>query len=100
LAVAAKGVFALQPYDEVQALVLNARERARRIEPQRAQDRLDLVLEVLLEPFARLRAPRRATHDLNSLGEQRRQQHLVEAAVLLHDEPQRPFVDRRQLLLE
>jgi hypothetical protein len=36
LAVAIEGVFALEPDDEVQALVLDTREGARRVEPERA----------------------------------------------------------------
>ena len=44
-------------HDEVQALVLDARERPRRIEPQRAQHRLDLGREVMLDPGACRRVP-------------------------------------------
>ena len=90
LAVAAEGVLALQAHDEVQALVLDARERARRVEPERAQHRLDLALEVLLQPLRRPRAssPSRPSRS-DALARERRQQHLVQAAVLLGDQAQR-----------
>ena len=55
--VAAEGILAREPHDEIQALVLDARKRARRIQPQRRQHRLDLALEILLEP-GRCRRPR------------------------------------------
>ena len=50
LAVAAERILAAQPHDEVEALVLDARKRPRRIEAQRAQHRLDLALEIIGKP--------------------------------------------------
>ena len=47
LAVAAEGVLARELHDEVQALVLDAREGPRRIQAERAEDRLDLAPEIL-----------------------------------------------------
>ncbi len=43
LRIAAERVLARQPHDEVQALVLDARERVRGIEAERRQHRLDFV---------------------------------------------------------
>ena len=55
--VAAEGVLAGEAHDEVQALVLDARKRPRRIEPERRQHRLDFAFEVLLEPLRGLGVP-------------------------------------------
>ncbi len=58
--VAAVGVLPGEAHDEVQALVLDARKRARGVEAERRKDRLDLALEVLLEPLRGRRIPRGA----------------------------------------
>ena len=50
--VAAEGILAGQAHDEVEALVLDARKRPRRIEPQRRQYRFDFLREVVGQPLA------------------------------------------------
>ena len=99
LAVAVEGVLALQAHDEVQALVLDAREGTRRDRGRAGSEhRLDLVLEVLLEPRARLRAPVRGPQQRHPLGGELRQQQLVQAAVLVGDQARGALVDRGELL--
>src|SRR5581483_10097083 len=100
LAVAAERVLALQAYDEVETLVLDAGERARRIEAQRTQHRLHLVLEILLEPTPRLRRPVVAAEQRDLALRERRQQDLVEATILLGHEAGGALVNGRELLLE
>src|SRR6185437_15054917 len=100
LAVAAERVLALQAYDEVETLVLDAGERARRIETQRTQHRLHLVLEILLEPTPRLRRPVVAAEQRDLALRERRQQDLVEATILLGHEAGGALVNGRELLLE
>ena len=96
-AVAAKGILALQAHDEVEALVLDARERAGRIEPERDSRPA--------RPRARSTPP--ATRRVCGLqsarpssgtpsAARRRQQHLVQAPILLGDQPQGALVDRRR----
>ena len=65
------GVLAGQPHDEIQALVLDARKRPRRIEPERAQHRLDFGQEVMLDPGARVARPSRAASSTSMPGLQR-----------------------------
>ena len=66
--------------------------------PRGTQHRLDLALEILLEPRARLRAPLRAPQQRYPFGGQRRQQQLVQAAVLVGDQLRGALVDRVELL--
>ena len=98
LGVAAECVLALQLHDEIQALVLDAREGPGRVQAQRAQHRFDFVVEVLLEPGAVRGGPAVAasagcTPCAASCG----QQLLVEAGVLVADQPARRALDGRQL---
>ncbi len=86
LAVTAKGILTFEVHDEVETLVLNAGERAGRIETERTQHRLDLVLEVLFQPFLRFRAPARAAQQADALRGQGWQQHLVQTPILLGDQ--------------
>ena len=94
----AERVAAVQAHDEVQALVENSRDRPRRIERRRAQDRHDLGLEVLLEPLPLRRRPIVAPHEANAFVAQRRDELVVEHAVLLADERAGLFRDDPQQL--
>ena len=96
--VAAEGVLAREPHDEIQALVLDARERARRIQAQRREHGFDLALEVLLEPLGGAVVPRVPRQQLDSLLLERGQQDVVEAGVLRVHQPARPLVDGVELL--
>ena len=97
-AVAAEAVLALDHDGEVQALVEHLRERARRVERQRAQHRLDFPVEIPLEPCGLRFGPavRRDEHDA-VLG-QLRHEHIVQDLVLLLDQARSPRADRLQLL--
>ena len=92
----AVGVLALETHDEVEALVLDTRERSRRVERERREHRLDLVLEVAGEPIAD-RAERLARQQRKPCIGEFRQQLIVEAGVLVGDQPSRACVDRREL---
>ena len=100
LAVAAKCVLAAQADDEIEALVLDSGEGPRRIQAQRTQHRLDLVLEKAFQPFLRGGAPGRAPLQGNRLFMQRGQQHFIQTAVLLAAQPQRALMNGRELLLQ
>src|SRR6185312_919875 len=82
IAVAAEGILALQADDEVEALVLDARKGTRRVESEGTQHRLDLQLEVTLQPLLPLGSPLLAPEEHDVARGERRQQHLVETAVL------------------
>ena len=85
--IAAECILARQAHDEVQALVLDARKRPRRIEAQRRQHRLDFPLEVVLEPSRCFARPRScACDEFDALCAQRRKQHFVQQAILSVDE--------------
>ena len=81
------GVTAFEPQDEVQALVLDAGEGARRVERERRDHRLDLALEKTREPVVVLGLPATRRQTLHTGAGHLRQQHLVEAGVLLRDQP-------------
>ena len=100
LAVATVGVLARQAHDEIEALVLDAGKRARGIQPQRAQDRLDLGGKVVFDPGPGRRIPvLRIEHVDASLAE-RWQQHIVEAGVLIAHQILGACVDGGELLRE
>ncbi len=96
LAITSERVLAAQPDDEVEALVLDAREGACRIQPEWTEHRLDLALEVSLEPGGLLRSPGAAPEQGDPFLLHRRQQHLVQAAILLTHQAQGALVDRRE----
>ena len=98
MARAAERVAAVQAYDEVQALVQNARDRPRGVERRRAQDRHDLRSEVLLEPLPLRGRPIVATHEANSFVAQRGDELVIEHAVLLAHEAARLLRDDTQQL--
>ena len=100
VAVATEGVLAGKLDDEIQALVLYARKRPRRVEPQRAQYRFHLVGEVLLEPGVGVGVPFGAREQLDAFRIQVAQQHLVERPVLILDQSQCSAVNRRQLFAD
>ena len=95
--IAAERILAGEAHDEIQALVLDARKRPRRIEAERRQHRLDFALEILLEPVGGCRVPGGARQQFDALMPQRRQQHVVETGVLRIHQTARAFVDRLQL---
>src|SRR5581483_5772250 len=84
--------------DEIQALVLNARERAGRIQAQRAQYRLDFALEILLQPLRCLRRPGQAAQEADALGGQGGQQDLIQTAVLFRHQLEGALVEGREQL--
>ena len=93
---AAEGVAALELDDEVEALVEHARERVRRVEPDRRQHRQHLAEEVVADPALLRRGPVRAAREHDALLRQRRQQLVVEQPVLLGDERVRLAARRRR----
>ncbi len=95
--VAPEGVAALELDREVQALVLDAREGARRVEAERREHRLDLVVEVSAEPLDLCGAPVRRAQHVDALGLQLWLQPGVEQGVLRLDHPQRLLADRCKL---
>ena len=64
---AAEGVLAGQLHREVQALVEDARERVRRVEPDRREHRHQLAEEIVLDPVALRTVPLAATQKANAL---------------------------------
>ena len=98
--VAAEGIGAGELDDEVQALVLDLRERPCRVEREGRQHRFHFELEVALER-RRLR-PRRALwlQQVDARLGQCRRQLVVEDAVLLRDQCPRARVDRDELLAD
>src|ERR1700761_2236621 len=88
----------MQLDDEVETLVLNPGKRPRGIETQRAQHRLDLQLEITLQPLLGGRTPGRTALQRYSLRLQRRHQDFVQAAVLLVAQADGTLMDRRELL--
>ena len=97
LRIAPECVLARQAHDEVQALVLNARERPCRIQAERCEDGLDFLGEVVREPIALFRGRCLGVHELDALGRQRRENQLIQQLILVLDQRQRAFVNRRQL---
>src|SRR5438132_5868584 len=98
LAVAVERILALEPHDEVQALVLDAWEGPRGIEPEGGEHRLHLAFEVVLEPERLPRSPFAGPEQGHAFCGERRQQEAVEAAVLVGHQTRRPIVDRGELL--
>src|SRR3546814_12505734 len=70
----------------------------RRIQPQRRQHRHQLILEIRVQPGILLRAPFAASHETDLLLLQRRQQYLVEHAILFCDQRARTRADRSENL--
>ena len=84
--VAAEGVLAGQPRDEVQRLVGHLREGVGRIQPHRHQQRFDLALEELLHPAPLRLVAVGVVEDDDLLLAQQRHDLLVEDVVLLVDQ--------------
>ena len=71
----------------------------RGIETDRRQDWKDFALEIALDPAPLGRIPSRALEDADPLAIERREQDLVQDAVLLDDEPLGEFEDSWQHLV-
>ena len=84
-----EGVAALQLDGEIQALVQHARERMRRVEPDRCQHREQLAEEILADPLLLRAGPFLALREHDAFARKRRQEHLVQQLVLLPDERMR-----------
>ncbi len=82
-----EGIAALEGDDEVEALVQDAGKRVRRVESQRAQDRQQLMLEIIPHPGFLFRAPFGAPHEAYLLAIELGDEDLVEHAVLFRDQP-------------
>ena len=82
----AERVPSMQAHDEIQALVQNARKRARRIERERRQYRDDLFIEILAEPCLLLVIPLVALDETDASFGQLREHDLVKQLVLLAHE--------------
>ena len=80
---AAESVFAGKRHHEIERLVEQARERMRRVEPQRGEDGQQLAVEIAFNPGALLLRPLAARIEENALLAQRGNQLLVEQLVLL-----------------
>ena len=98
--VAPERVGALELDDEVQALVLDARERARRIERERREHGFHVLLEVSFEHLVDTAWHAGALQQLDARLDQCRRQHVVEDPVLLADEAACARVDGFQLLAD
>ena len=79
---AAEGVGAGQRHDEIQALVVDARKRVRRIQSDGGQERHHVADEDLVRPFLLLRVPFRGMVQGDALGLHGRQDLVVEQRVL------------------
>ena len=80
---AAESVFAGKRHHKVERLVEQARERVRRIEPQRGEDGQQLTVEIAFNPGALLLRPLAARIEENALLAQRGNQLFVEQLILL-----------------
>ena len=96
---AAECIAALQLDDEVEALVEDARERMRRVEPERRQDRQHLALEIVVHPGALRVVPGAPPQEADAGSRELRQQRVVQQVELLRDElPRLARHDRERLL--
>ena len=98
LRVTAESVLAGQTHDEVQALVLNSRKRARRVEAQRRQHRFHFLREIFGKPGALCWCERARVHELDSVGFERREDQLIEQLVLIFDQCERAVVNGSKLV--
>jgi len=83
LVLAAEGVLAGEPHDEVERLVGHLRKRVRRVEPDRHQQRLHFTDEKVLHPAALRGGALAVRHQLDALLLEQRQQFVVVDGVLL-----------------
>jgi len=83
LVLAPKGVAAGQPHNEVERLVGHLREGMRRVQPDRQQQRLHLLQEILLDPALLVGVALAVGHDLDALLVEQRHQVVVVYGVLL-----------------
>ncbi|MOA01913.1 hypothetical protein D3C78_1213400 [compost metagenome] len=97
--VATEGVHPFQLDHEVQALVHQQRERVGRVEPDRRDDRRDLVTEEAANPGLDLRRPVTTPNEADIVLRQFRQQDIVENAVLPRDLHVHLIADPRQRLM-
>ncbi len=88
----------LDQQDDVQALVVDVRERMAGIDRQRCEDRIDLPCEQPVEVFALRRLERIERDALNAGRGQARHDLRVEQPVLLGDERVHARLDPRELL--
>jgi hypothetical protein len=87
---AAEGVLAAQPHDEVERLVGHLRKRVRRVQPDRNQQRPHLALEILAHPFALRRVALAVRDDADAvLGKGRHQLVVVERVLARHQRVRR-----------
>ena len=101
---AAECIFAFERHDEAQALVQHLRKRVRGIESHRAQDRHEVVREIVTQPLRLLLVPAIARNEADAFGIEPRQKQLVQHAILfveqfvrhLRDGPQ--LIGRRQIV--
>ena len=98
-AAAAEGVAPLEGNDEVQALVEDARERMRRVEPERTQHRQQLMLEIVPHPRLLLGVPFGAAHEADAFAFEFRDQQFVEHPVLFFHQPMRHLDDSFEYFL-
>src|SRR3954465_12938787 len=95
---AAERVAALQLDGEVETLVEHARERMRRVEPDRRQHRKQLAEEVVADPLALHRGPFLAPREDDAVSREGRQPGFVEELVLLRNQRVRFAAHRLEYL--
>jgi hypothetical protein len=96
---ATEGVPPLQFDGEIQTLVEHARERVRRIQPDRRQHRHQFAGEVVAYPAALFISPCATAQEDDAFGFERREDDVVEQRVLFGDELMRLAGDQAQCLL-
>ena len=96
---APEGVLAFEFDGEVEALVEDAREGVRGVEPDRRQYRHHLAQEEAADPLALRLVPVRAAQEADAFGVERRQDFLVEQRVLRLDQGARFGADAQQVFL-
>ena len=95
---AAECIFAFERHDEAQALVQHLRKRVRGIESHRAQDRHEVVREIVTQPLRLLLVPAIARNEADAFGIEPRQKQLVQHAILFVEQFVRHLRDGPQLI--
>ena len=93
LRIASECVLTRKSYDEVLALILYARKRARGIESERCEDGLDLRCEVVGKPCLLFRCERFRVDESDSVRRQRWKNRVVQQVILIFHQCNRALVD-------
>ena len=96
---ASEGVAAFERDDKIEALVQDPRKRMRGIESEGAQDREQLVLEVVPHPGLLLGSPLGAPYEADLVAFELGDEHLIENPVLILHQPVRDLGDPFEYLV-